>query len=153
MKGVILSYDAACFHICGIFFCKIDIGLPLPQGPFCYALIVVENSELINEAVATFDQIFNNIQSTSDILREMIDGVSKVDEVAANVAAISEEQAASADEILATSQDMVEQAQSITQSSQDVADNSHELANTSQTLTDYVRRFKIDKYDSESEVM
>ena len=112
-----------------------------------------ENSELINEAVATFDQIFNNIQSTSDILREMIDGVSKVDEVAANVAAISEEQAASADEILATSQDMVEQAQSITQSSQDVADNSHELANTSQTLTDYVRRFKIDKYESESEVM
>ncbi len=111
-----------------------------------------ENSELIHEAVATFDQIFNNIHSTSDILREMIEDVSKVDEVAANVAAISQEQAASADEILATSQDMVEQAQSITQSSHDVADNSHELANTSQTLTDYVKRFKIDKNDVESEV-
>ena len=44
--------------------------------------------------------------------------------------------------------------QSITQSSQDVADNSNELAETSQTLTDYVRKFKIDKdaeYEGEDE--
>ena len=67
----------------------------------------------------------------------------KVDDVATNVAAISEEQAASADEILATSENMVEMANNITKSSQDVADNSHELANTSQTLTSYVQKFKI----------
>ena len=110
---------------------------------------IQENSELIEEAVKTFDHIFNNIQSTSDMIDEMIAGVSKVDDVATNVAAISEEQAASADEILETSQSMVEQAQSITQSSQDVADNSQELAATSDTLTGYVKRFKIDKEANE----
>ncbi|MBR1630046.1 MAG: methyl-accepting chemotaxis protein [Lachnospiraceae bacterium] len=107
-----------------------------------------ENSELIEAAVKTFDLIYTNIQSTSECIDEMIAGVSKVDEVAATVAAISEEQAASADEILETSQSMVEKAQSITQSSQDVADNSQELAETSDTLTGYVKRFKIDKEPS-----
>ncbi len=108
---------------------------------------IQENSELIATAMQTFDQIFQNIQSTSDVIDEMIIGVSKVDDVAANVAAISEQQAASADEILETSRSMVEQAQSITASSQDVADNSHELAETSQTLTGYVQQFKIKKED------
>ncbi|WP_034444150.1 methyl-accepting chemotaxis protein [Butyrivibrio sp. AE2032] len=102
-----------------------------------------ENSELINVAVGTFDQIYNNIQESNGLIEAMIEDVQKVDDVATNVAAISEEQAASADEILATSENMVEMANNITKSSQDVADNSHELAGTSQTLTSYVQKFKI----------
>ena len=66
-----------------------------------------------------------------------------VDDVATNVAAISEEQAASTDEILETSKQMVEQANSITQHSHEVADNSQELAKTSEMLTSYVNQFKI----------
>ncbi|MCR5666441.1 MAG: methyl-accepting chemotaxis protein [Eubacterium sp.] len=104
---------------------------------------IQENTVLINTAVDTFDQIYNNIQESSRLMGEMIDDVEKVNDVATNVAAISEEQAASADEILATSQNMVEQANNITKSSQDVADNSHELANTSDTLTQHVSQFKI----------
>ena len=102
-----------------------------------------KNSELINVAVGTFDQIYNNIQESNGLIEAMIEDVQKVDDVATNVAAISEEQAASADEILATSENMVEMANNITKSSQDVADNSHELASTSQTLTSYVQKFKI----------
>ena len=102
-----------------------------------------ENSELIEVAVGTFDQIYNNIQESNGLIESMIEDVQKVDDVATNVAAISEEQAASADEILATSENMVEMANNITRSSQDVADNSHELASTSQTLTSYVQKFKI----------
>ena len=101
------------------------------------------NSELIDTAVDTFDQIYQNIEKSNGLLDLMIQDVQKVDDVASNVAAISEEQAASADEILETSHHMVEQANSITESSQDVADNSHELANTSETLTAYVQQFKI----------
>ena len=104
---------------------------------------IKENSELINVAVGTFDQIYNNIQESNGLIEAMIDDIQKVDDVATNVAAISEEQAASADEILATSENMVEMANNITKSSQDVADNSHELAETSQTLTSYVQKFKI----------
>ena len=109
------------------------------------------NSELIDQAVKTFDSIFDNIQLTSDLIQKMIDDIQKVDEVSTNVAAISEEQAASADEIQETSQKMVEQARAITQSSQDVADNSHQLANTSQTLTGYVQQFKIVKEEADHE--
>ncbi len=101
------------------------------------------NSELIHVAVGTFDQIYSNIQTSNGLIEAMLDDIQKVDDVATNVAAISQEQAASADEILATSENMVEMANNITKSSQDVADNSHELAETSQTLTSYVQKFKI----------
>ncbi len=104
---------------------------------------IEKNSELINVAVDTFDQIYTNIQASNDCIEEMIRNVEKVDDVATNVAAISEEQAASADEILATSQNMVEQANIITRNSEDVANNSHELASTSDTLTSHVQQFKI----------
>ncbi len=102
-----------------------------------------ENSDLIQVAVDTFDRIYDNIQDSNHLIGAMLDDIQKVDDVATNVAAISEEQAASADEILATSENMVEMANNITKSSQDVADNSHELAETSQTLTSYVQQFKI----------
>jgi len=102
-----------------------------------------QNSELINVAVGTFDRIYTNIQESNGLIEAMIEDVGKVDDVATNVAAISEEQAASADEILATSENMVEMANNITKNSQDVADNSQELAGTSKTLTSYVQKFKI----------
>ena len=104
---------------------------------------IKQNSELIDIAVSTFDQIYANIQDSNSLIESMITDIEKVEDVSTNVAAISEEQAASADEILATSQNMVEMANHITKSSQDVADNSHELAETSQTLTSYVQKFKI----------
>lgn len=104
---------------------------------------ISQNTELINTAVCTFDKIFENIQESDTLIRDMVTDVDKVNDVASNVAAISEEQAASADEILQTSQDMVQKAQDITKSSQDVADNSEQLSDTSDTLTEYVNRFKI----------
>lgn len=104
---------------------------------------IQQNSERIAVAVETFDKIYENINTSNSLIEAMINDIQKVDDVATNVAAISEEQAASADEILATSENMVEQAENITKSSQDVADNSHELASTSDTLTAHVQQFKI----------
>ncbi|MBR1573020.1 MAG: methyl-accepting chemotaxis protein [Lachnospiraceae bacterium] len=104
---------------------------------------IEENSDLIHQAIATFDQIYQNIELSNERLAAVVDNISTVSDVATSVAAISEEQAASADEILETSRNMVEHANNITQSSQDVADNSHELADTSQTLADHVSQFKI----------
>ncbi|MCR4903291.1 MAG: HAMP domain-containing protein [Butyrivibrio sp.] len=104
---------------------------------------IQQNSERISVAVETFDKIYQNINTSNSLIEAMIEDIQKVDDVATNVAAISQEQAASADEILATSENMVEQADNITKSSQDVADNSHELAGTSETLTSHVQQFKI----------
>ncbi len=104
---------------------------------------IEKNGELIGEAVKTFDRIYTNIEKSNELIDLMIQDVQKVDDVATNVAAISEEQAASTDEILETSRQMVEQADSITKHSHEVSDNSHELAKTSETLTSYVNRFRI----------
>ena len=110
---------------------------------------IQSNTVLIDTAVETFDKIYENIATSSDLVTDMITGVTKVDDVATNVAAISEEQAASADEILETSKQMVEQAENITRNSEDVAANSEELADTSEKLTSYVSKFKLESDDEE----
>ena len=63
---------------------------------------IESSADLIHTAVDTFDQIFQNIQETSHLIEGVVEKINQVDQVATNVAAISEEQAASSDEILAT---------------------------------------------------
>ena len=75
------------------------------------------SAELIHTAVDTFDTIFKNIQETSALIGNVVDKINQVDQVATNVAAISEEQAASSDEILATSESMLQQAKNISKNS------------------------------------
>ena len=74
---------------------------------------IESSADLIHIAVDTFDQIFQNIQETSHLIEGVVEKINQVDQVATNVAAISEEQAASSDEILATSESMLQQAKSI----------------------------------------
>ena len=112
---------------------------------------IKENTVLIDTAVETFDKIYENIATSNKLVTDMIDDVRQVDDVATNVAAISEEQAASADEILETSRQMVEQADNITRNSEDVAANAKELAGTSDTLTNYVAKFKLGNEEDDEE--
>ena len=102
-----------------------------------------ESSQLITVALETFDSIFNNIAAVNELVESMVAKVGKVDDVATNVAAISEEQAASSQEILATSDTMVSQAQEITQSSIHAADDSGELSVSAEELANQVNKFKI----------
>lgn len=103
-----------------------------------------QSSGLVGNALKTFDRIFENIDSVSTLVQQMIEKVGKVDDVASNVAAISEEQAASSQEILATSETMVEQADHITGNSQSVSDCSKELAMSAEELQEQVAKFKIE---------
>ena len=103
------------------------------------------SSHLVGNALDTFDQIFDNINEVSDLIKGMLDNVQKVDEVAGNVAAISEEQAASSQEILATSEAMVEQSSNIAENSKEVSNDAGSLAKTSEELNEQVAIFKIEK--------
>ena len=49
------------------------------------------SAELIHTAVDTFDTIFKNIQETSALIGNVVDKINQVDQVATNVAAISED--------------------------------------------------------------
>lgn len=103
------------------------------------------SSGLVENALDTFDVIFDNINEVNDLVKKMIDKVQEVDEVASNVAAISEEQAASSQEILATSETMVQQSANITTNSQEVSNDAGTLSKTSEELYEQVAIFKIEK--------
>mgnify|MGYP000348631020 CR=1 FL=1 len=98
---------------------------------------------LIHTAVDTFDVIFKNIQDTGALISEMAGKINEVDEVATNVAAISEEQAASSDEILATSESMLQQAKNISKNSEAVEDEAENLAMSAVQLENQVQQFRI----------
>lgn len=101
------------------------------------------SSDLVGDTLKTFDSIFGNIDQVSTLVHEMIRKVEKVDDVATNVAAISEEQAASSEEILATSEAMVRQVDNITNSSQRVSEGAKELTASAEELYEQVARFRI----------
>jgi methyl-accepting chemotaxis protein len=102
-----------------------------------------ESSYLITNSVDTFDSIFDTINETDNLIKDMSEKVSHLDDVAATVAAISEEQAASTQEILATSAVMVTQSNSITDNSEKVASDAEQLTKTSDELGKQVQMFKI----------
>lgn len=102
-----------------------------------------ESSGMIDTALHTFDEIFNDIHTTEDLIGQMMVKVSEVDEVATNMAAISEEQAASTEEINATSENMVIQANNIANSSNAVMDDAQELSESAESLIERIGRFKM----------
>lgn len=106
---------------------------------------ITQSSAMIQKAEETFDDIFGNIDMVGTLVQEMIKKVDEVDEVATNVAAISEEQAASSEEILITAENMAAQAEKITQNSQSVADGASQLTESAQQLTKEVDNFKVEK--------
>lgn len=105
------------------------------------------SSNLVGNALETFDVIFDNINEVNGLVNSMIEKVQKVDDVASNVAAISQEQAASSQEILATSENMVQQTDNITKDSQGVSDGAKELLQSAEVLYENVAVFKIEKGD------
>lgn len=104
---------------------------------------IEHSSGLVEDTLKTFDSIFGNIDQVSMLVHEMIKKVEKVDEVATNVAAISEEQAASSEEILATSESMVRQVDNITGNSERVSEGAKELTSSAVELYQQVARFKV----------
>lgn len=102
-----------------------------------------ESSVLIHSAIDTFENIYANIAETSDLIEHMIEKINQVDQVATNVAAISQEQAASTEEILATSETMLQQAKGIAENSKQVADESKSLTVSSEELSQQVKKFRI----------
>ena len=104
---------------------------------------IESSADLIHTAVDTFDQIFQNIQEPSHLIEGVVEKINQVDQVATNVAAISEEQAASSDEILSTSESMLQQAKSISKNSEQVEAEAGNLAESADQLADQVKQFQI----------
>ena len=101
------------------------------------------SSRLIGNAVGTYDTIFENIMTVGSLVQKMMEKVIQVEDVAGNVAAISEEQAASSQEILASSEVLVEQADGLMANSETVAKESEELTDSAKDLETHICRFRV----------
>lgn len=101
------------------------------------------SSALIGNAVVTFDTIFENIAAVGVLVQNMMQKVDKVEDVARNVAAISEEQAASSEEILRSSDILVEQADGLMANSESVARESEELTTSAEELEMQIKIFSV----------
>lgn len=102
-----------------------------------------ESGERIQVALSTFDKIYECIQNVDTIMDKMLSEIQAVNNVAMDVSAISEEQAASTSIISDTSEGMVEQARKLADESEKVADGAKVLTQTSESLTQQVSRFHI----------
>lgn len=104
---------------------------------------ISSSSVLIGNAVTTYDTIFENIVMVGDLIHQMVQKVDRVEDVARDVAAISEEQAASSQEILASSDMLVEQADGLMMNGETVAKESRELTASAEVLETQIRRFRV----------
>lgn len=104
---------------------------------------ISSSSELVNQAVNTFDTIYDNIINANHVVNNMASSMSQVESVATNVAAITEEQAASAEVISGNAGNIVAESQNITNDSEKVADTAKELADTSGNLMTQIKSFRV----------
>lgn len=104
---------------------------------------ISSSSELVKQAVNTFDTIYDNIINANHVVNNMASSMSQVESVATNVAAITEEQAASAEVISGNAGNIVAESQNITNDSEKVADTAKELADTSENLMTQIKSFRV----------
>ena len=90
-----------------------------------------------------FENIYQNVSETNQILTDIVNQIAHVEDVATNIAALSEEQSASTEEILASTELLADTSLQFSNDSKKLAQDAEEVSEASFTLTEHMRRFKI----------
>lgn len=101
------------------------------------------SADMVYTASDQFNSIYESIESTNRIIQNMIQKIYDANDVATNMAAITEEQSASAAEIETTAVNIQKLADVVTENSAGVAENSNTLAVTAEDLKERISKFKI----------
>lgn len=104
-----------------------------------------ESADSVYAAADQFNRIYESIEKTNDIVQGMIQQIRNVNDVAANMAAITEEQSASAEEIEATAVSIQQLADTVSENSAGVKNDAKELDITADTLKKHMSRFVIER--------
>lgn len=104
---------------------------------------IEDNSGKITAACEIFEKIYNNVSETNDVLSDIVSQIAHVDDVATNIAALSEEQSASTEEILASTEVLADSSLQFSADSKKVAEDADRVSEASFTLTEHMRKFKI----------
>ncbi len=105
---------------------------------------IQENSASVEGACNTFDIIYQRVNSTSELIAQIVDQMHHVDDVATSMAAIAEEQSAGAEEILATTETLSTNSKTLAEDSKNVAESAEVVAEASEKLVTYVDKFVIE---------
>ena len=104
---------------------------------------IEKSSEAVIAAGESFQEIFENLDITSNTVNEMVEKISNVDTIATSVAAISEEQSASTEEVSATADNLAVSARQVADESRGVDDSASTVSKSAENIEDYVKNFKI----------
>ena len=102
-----------------------------------------QSSNAVITAGETFEQIFENLETTGKTVEDMISMMSGVNEIAASVAAISEEQSASTIEIAETIESVVASAAQVAEESESVDHSARTVSESAEKVGEFVGTFKI----------
>ncbi|MDO5293431.1 MAG: methyl-accepting chemotaxis protein [bacterium] len=104
---------------------------------------IQESKGLVANTSATFMDIYDKVNTTADALNVVEKKIQEVDEVATNMAAITEEQSAGTEEILATSENVYNQSVAITRSSEVLRDTADKLSLSAESIKEFTEKYTI----------
>lgn len=105
--------------------------------------LINNNAASVEEAAETFLMITEELSNTSNTLSEMAVKMENVNDVATNLASVSEEQSASTQEISATVERVSESARAVAEASGIVSDSANSVSTAVDTIGEQVEKFKI----------
>lgn len=101
------------------------------------------NSGKITASCDIFENIYKNVAETSNMLSEIVAEIANVDDVATNIAALSQEQSASTEEILASTELLAESSLQFSSDSKEMARSADHVSDAAFALAEHMRKFKI----------
>lgn len=101
------------------------------------------NSRKITASCDIFENIYKNVNETGRMLSEIVAEIANVDDVATNIAALSQEQSASTEEILASTELLAESSLQFSTDSKEMARGADSVSDAAFALAEHMRKFKI----------
>ena len=105
--------------------------------------LINNSAETVNIAARTFQEITQELSEANDTLVLMAEQMQKVNDVATNMASVSEEQSASTQEIADNVERVTEAAKGVASSSELVANAASHVSDAVDTINDNLERFTI----------
>ncbi len=102
------------------------------------------SGEVVEKAGTSFSKIYDDLNEAASVMKNMINMMGEVNDIASSVAAISEEQSASSEEITATIYTLTESANQIATESQGVEDVANSVSDSALAINDELSKFKIE---------
>lgn len=104
---------------------------------------IENNKEIAEKAGDTFSNIYSSLNEAGNTIDEMIQKMNSVNDIASNVAAISEEQSASSQEVAQSAEQLVASAEKVATESSGVNNGADNVQKSADEIDNFVNAFKI----------